>query len=69
MNFVTKLVTTYLYASISFIIHGLKAIFSPLLMREGVIYGAYCHQNILKILISLLKEPVFIVVTKVVTRL
>jgi hypothetical protein len=67
MNFVTKSVTTYFFASFSFLIHGLKPVFLPLYVVEGGIYGAYTHGDTYKQLISLLKEPVFEVVTKVVT--
>ena len=35
--------------------------------RGGYIYGAYCHQKRVNTMKSLLKEPVLIVVTKVVT--
>jgi hypothetical protein len=67
MNFVTRTVTTHLVTPFPLQYHGLNACFPYLYKREGDIYGAYCHQNTYKALISLLKEPVFVVVTKVVT--
>lgn len=54
MNFVTKVVTTYFFASIRFIKQAIKAIFCLLLRERGVIYGAYCHQNKIELLITLL---------------
>jgi len=66
MNFCTKSCTTIFFASFPFIIQGLKAVFLPLYVVEGDIYGAYMHQKRFNSLISLLKKPVFIVVQKVV---
>lgn len=67
MKIVTKSVTTYFFTSLCYLIQILMAVFSPLYIVEGDIYVAYCHQNTIKSLISLLIKPVFIVVTEVVT--
>jgi len=67
MNFVTKSVTTMFLASYRLQYRGVKTVFSPLYIVEGDIYRAYCHQNTFKSFISLLKKPVFIVVTELVT--
>ena len=68
MNFVTKSVTTIFFTSFTLYYHIFEAVFLPLYIVEGGIYGAYCHQNIFNALISLLKRPVFLVVTKMVTN-
>jgi len=58
----TKSCTTIFSASFPLFIQGLKAVFLPLLIVEGGIYGAYMHQNRFNKLISLLNKPVFVVV-------
>lgn len=62
----TTFSTTYFFASIPFLIQGLKAVFFAFLSLEGDIYGAYMHQKRFNRLISLLKKHVFIVVLFVV---
>ena len=51
----------------AFKFNKLSAFFWPFLYTGGYIYRCYSHQNTYKPLIYLLKKPVFLVVTKVVT--
>lgn len=65
---VTIFVTTFFSRQFTYNINYLRLFLCPFIRERGVKGGAYCHQNTHKSLIYLLKEPVFIVVTKVVTR-
>jgi len=51
----------------AFKFNKLSAFFWPFFYIGGYIYGCYSHQKEPKSLKLLLKEPVFLVVTKVVT--
>jgi len=69
MSFVTKNVTTMFLPSFPLQYQLVKYHFLSLLIIERYIYRAYCHQNIFKQLIYLLKMTVFNVVTFLVTKL
>ena len=66
MKFSTNFSTTIFSSSFQLLFHGLNAVFLPLLIVEGGIYGVYKHQSRFNRLISLLKKPVFVVVRFVV---
>lgn len=59
MNFVTKVVTTYFFASILFIIKLFKADFSPLLMREGGYIGGLLSPKDGKVIDFILEKACF----------
>jgi hypothetical protein len=68
-----KSVTTFVTTKFNEVIYSqyqrVKAVFLPFFIIEGEKGGSYCHQYIDKTLLSLIKRPLFIVVTLLVTKI
>jgi len=69
MKSVTNFVTTKFNDSIHLQYQIVKSVFLPFFIVEREKGGSYCHQYIDNVLLSLIKRPLFIVVTLLVTKI